>query len=134
MPRQEAAPRTARSGAARARVLIVDDHPMVRDIIGLACRDRAALEVVGQAATGPEALQKCRVLSPDVLVLDLGLPGLDGFDVIRHLRQEGSSLRILVISGRGDRAAVFDALRLGADGYLEKTGSVEQIAAHEGIL
>src|SRR6266566_5203178 len=109
---------------ATIRVLVVDDHPMVRDIIILACKGRPALEVVGEAATGVEALQKCRELQPDVLVLDLGLPGMDGFDVIRRLRQEGSLVRILVVSGRDDRAAVFESLRHGADGFFEKAGSV----------
>lgn len=123
------AARPRSTNGALTRVLIVDDHPMVRDIIRLACSDRSELEVIGEAGTGPEALDKCRTLSPDVLVLDLGLPGISGLDVIRQLRREESALRILVVSGRGDRSAIFESARVGADGYLEKTGSVQDIAA-----
>jgi DNA-binding NarL/FixJ family response regulator len=114
---------------SRIRVLVVDDHPMVRDIIALACRERPALRVVGEASDGLEALELARCLLPDVIVLDLGLPNLDGFQVIRLLRQDGLPIRILVVSARDDDAAVFESSRLGADGYLDKTGSVTEIAA-----
>jgi len=111
------------------RVLIVDDHPMVSEIIALACAERPSLRVVGQAADGWEALERCDQLRPDVVVLDLGLPGLSGFDVLVRLRELLPSARVLVVSGRDDRAAIFECVRLGADGYLEKTGSVDEIAA-----
>jgi NarL family two-component system response regulator LiaR len=110
------------------RVLVVDDHPMVRDIIALACRERPALQVVAEASDGLEALELSRRLLPDVLVLDLGLPHLDGFEVIRLLRQDQLAIRILVVSARDDDAAVFECSRLGADGYLDKTVSVTEIA------
>jgi NarL family two-component system response regulator LiaR len=114
---------------SKIRVLVVDDHPMVRDIISLACRERPALQVVAEASDGLEALELSRRLLPDVIVLDLGLPRLDGFEVIRLLRQDGLSIRILVVSARDDDAAVFESSRLGADGYLDKTSSVSEIAA-----
>jgi DNA-binding NarL/FixJ family response regulator len=116
-------------GQGRIRVLVVDDHPMVRDIIALACRERPALKVVGEAGDGLEALELARSLLPDVIVLDLGLPHLDGFEVIRLLRQDGLPIRILVVSSRNDDATVFETSRLGADGYLDKTRSVTEIAA-----
>jgi RNA polymerase sigma factor (sigma-70 family) len=113
----------------RLRVLIADDHPMVRQVIRRACEDRAALQIVGEAAFGVEAIEKCIDLQPDVLVLDLGLPDLDGIEVIKRLRDMNLSVRILVITGRDDRATVLSVLREGADGYLEKTGSVDRIGA-----
>jgi DNA-binding NarL/FixJ family response regulator len=111
------------------RVLIVDDHPMIREVIALACGGRAALQVVGYAANGFEALERCAEAVPDVVVLDLGLPGMSGFEVLVHLREQFPSTRVLVVSGRDDQAAVFKSIRLGASGYLGKTGSVEEIAA-----
>jgi len=111
------------------RVLVVDDHPMVSQIIAIACNERPSLQVVGQAGDGWEALEKCELLHPDVVVLDLGLPGLSGFDVLVRLREQFPSTRVLIVSGRDDRAAVFESVRLGADGFLEKTGSVDEIAA-----
>ena len=117
------------SEAEQIRVVIVDDHPMVREIIALACNERASLQVVGQAGDGFEALEECALLRPDVVVLDLGLPGLSGFDVLVRLREQFPSTRVLIVSGRDDRAAVFESVRLGADGFLEKTGSVDEIAA-----
>jgi DNA-binding NarL/FixJ family response regulator len=110
-------------------VLIVDDHPMVREIIALACAERPSLRVVGQAANGVQAIERCLELRPDVVVLDLGLPGLSGFEVLTQLRGHLSSTRFLVVSGRDDQAAVFESLRRGASGFLEKTGSIEDIAA-----
>ena len=117
------------SEAEQIRVVIVDDHPMVREIVALACNERPSLQVVGHAGDGWEALEQCALLDPDVVVLDLGLPGLSGFDVLVRLREQFASIRVLVVSGRDDPAAVFESVRLGADGYLEKTGSVDEIAA-----
>jgi DNA-binding NarL/FixJ family response regulator len=111
------------------RVLIVDDHPMVRDVIASACADRERLVVVGEAGDGLEAVEKSRELQPDVLVLDLGLPGLTGFEVIRQISQGESKPSILVVSGRSDDEAIFECIRLGVQGYLVKTVVVEEIAA-----
>ena len=118
----------SRSDLARS-VLIVDDHPMVRDVIRRAIRQRSKLRVVGECSNGIEALALCADLSPDVVVLDLGLPVMDGFEVIRRLRLQRLPVRILVLSDRHDRGTVLKCLRLGVDGYVEKTASVAEIAA-----
>lgn len=116
------------------RVLIVDDHPMVRDMIRLGFADRPALEVIAEASTGREALEFCRLDDPDVVVLDLILPGMDGFEVIRQLRDGGSKARILILTNRDDRDAIFESFRLGVDGFLEKTAPLDEIiGAIEGI-
>jgi DNA-binding NarL/FixJ family response regulator len=115
--------------APRTRVLIVDDHPMVRDMIRLACRDKPNLEVVGEAASGPEALEACRISEPDVVVLDLILPVLDGFEVVRQLRKNGSRAKILILTNRDDQNAIFESFRLGADGFLEKTAPLDEIVS-----
>ena len=102
---------------------------MVARVIRLACDQRESLEVVGVATNGLQGLELVRDLSPDVMVLDLGLPVMDGFEVIRTLREEGSTVRIIVLTGQVGGRAVFESIRLGADGFAEKTGSIEEIAA-----
>ena len=115
--------------AAPARVLVVEDHAVIRGVIRLACEHADDLEVVGEVEHGEAALEACRSLRPDVVVLDLSLPGrLQGLDVARALRQEGLAARILVLTGRTDDQSVFDSIRAGADGYLEKTLGVRFIA------
>jgi DNA-binding NarL/FixJ family response regulator len=110
-----------------SRVLIVDDHPMVRDMIRAGCEDRPSLEIVGEAGTGGEALEAIERLRPDVVVLDLILPGSNGFELIREIRSTYSGVRILVLSNRDDGEAVFESMRLGANGYLEKTTSLDAL-------
>lgn len=111
-----------------ARLLIADDHPMVRYMLRLAMAGRPDIEIVGEAASGPETLDACSRLGPDVLVLDLVLPGLHGFEVVRRLRKEQPSIKILVLTGSDERDAEHEAVKLGVDGYVEKSSSAEEIA------
>ena len=74
------------------RVLIVDDHPMVRQVIRLACSRRPNLEIVGEVAFGMEAIERAVELEPDVMVLDLGLPDIDGLEVVRQLKAQLTSI------------------------------------------
>jgi len=110
-------------------VLIVEDYPMISHVIRLGCEQRPALRVVGECATGAEAIERCLELEPDVMILDLGLPDMDGVDVLRRVKEAGSGVRVLVVTGRDDRGTVLRALRAGADGYLEKTSSIQEIGA-----
>jgi DNA-binding NarL/FixJ family response regulator len=109
------------------KVLVVDDHPMLRRVVVLACADADNLEVVGEAADGEEALAKVAETEPDVIVLDLVLPKLDGFEVARRLRDQGNKAHILVLTGRDDPDALFEAVRAGVDGFLDKRSSAEDI-------
>jgi RNA polymerase sigma factor (sigma-70 family) len=110
------------------RVLVVDDHPIVRAMVRVACDDRDGLIVVGEAGDGPEALRLAADLQPDIIVLDLILPGMQGLEVAQQLIAGESAARILVLTATDDKSAVFEALRLGVSGYVEKTASVEEIA------
>lgn len=112
--------------AAPVRVLLVDDHPMVRDLVRVGCEE-AGIAVVGEASTGVQALAACRELVPDVLVLDLILPGMDGFELLQRLREEGRLPKVLVLTNRDDQEAVFESIRLGVSGYLEKTASLPEV-------
>jgi DNA-binding NarL/FixJ family response regulator len=111
------------------RVLVVEDHAVIRGVIRLACEQSEGLEVVGECVDGASALDACRELLPDVVVLDLSLPGeIQGFDVARQVREEHLDVRILVLTGRSDEQAVFDSIRAGADGFLEKTEGIRFVA------
>lgn len=114
---------------AVSTVLVVEDHAVIRGVIRLACEHAAGLEVVGEVESGEAALEHCLADPPDVLVLDLSLPGeLQGLDVARRIRERGLPVRILVLTGRTDEQTVFEAVRAGVDGYMEKTAGVRFIA------
>ena len=117
------------SGGGRFRVLIVDDHPILRNVVRMACEASAILEVVGEAADGERALEAHAELRPDVVVLDLILPGVDGIEVARRMKAERPGTRILVLTGRTDGGAVLAAMRAGVDGFLVKTSGVRDIAS-----
>jgi DNA-binding NarL/FixJ family response regulator len=110
------------------RVLIVEDHPVLRGVVRLACEHTPGLEVAGEVDTGEAALEAFHELRPDVVVLDLLLPGeLQGMDVMHAIRAEGAT-KILVLTGSTDEQTIFEAIRTGADGYLEKTAGVRFVA------
>ncbi len=109
------------------RVLIVEDHPALRGVVRSACESDPALAVVGEAITGHAALDMCETTDPDVVVLDLGLPGMGGTEVARRLRQAGSRAKILIIAGPTEDDRVFECMRIGVDGYLGKSAGTEQI-------
>lgn len=115
-------------GEQGVRVLVVDDHPLVRTMVRLACDGRDGLTVVGEAGDGNEALELAGRLRPDVIVLDLILPRMSGLEVAGQLALDDSAARILILTATDDKSAVFEALRLGVNGYVEKTASVEEIA------
>jgi two-component system, OmpR family, KDP operon response regulator KdpE len=115
------------SPSAALRVLVVDDEPAIRRFL------RTSLGAQGyqvsEAESGGAALESMRRDKPDVLVLDLGLPDIDGFDVIRQLREGGSAAPIIVLSSRTDEAGKVRALDLGADDYVTKPFGVEELLA-----
>lgn len=109
------------------RILVVDDEPAIRRFL------RASLGAQGyqviEAQTGHGALELFRRNTPDVVVLDLGLPDGDGLDIIRTLREGGSAAPIIVLSSRTDEAGKVRALDLGADDYVTKPFGVEELLA-----
>jgi DNA-binding NarL/FixJ family response regulator len=114
---------------APARVLVIEDHPLLRSIIRIACEQSPGLEMVGELDDGSSALEACRELAPDVVLLDLSLPGeIQGLDLARAIRSEGLPVRILVLTARTDEEALFESVIAGVEGYLEKTSGVRVIS------
>ena len=121
-------PSPAPTGAP-ARVLVVEDHPLLRSVIRIACEQTPGLEMVGELDDGSSALEACRELAPDVILLDLSLPGeVQGLDLARAIRAEGLPIRILILTARTDREALFESVIVGVEGYLEKASGVRVIA------
>ncbi|MBW1599146.1 response regulator transcription factor [Streptomyces sp. JJ38] len=117
---------TARTAEAGVSVMVVDDHPMWRDAVA---RDLAAagFDVVATAGDGPQAVRRAEAAAPDVLVLDLNLPGLPGVEVCRRVVGEGTGPRVLVLSASGEHADVLEAVKSGATGYLVKSAGPEEL-------
>ncbi|MFE9573309.1 response regulator [Streptomyces sp. NPDC006692] len=111
---------------ATVRVMVVDDHPMWRDAVA---RDLAAagFDVVATAGDGPQAVRRAQAVEPDVLVLDLNLPGMPGAQVCKELVAADPALRVLVLSASGEHADVLEAVKSGALGYLLKSASTEEL-------
>lgn len=104
----------------KTRVLICDDHPVVRDGIRSMLSFAEDMEVVGEARDGLEAVDGAERLKPDVLVIDLEMPRLDGFEAISRVKERRPTTGILVVSGHESAADVSSALRRGASGYIGK--------------
>jgi two-component system, NarL family, nitrate/nitrite response regulator NarL len=108
-------------------VLIADDHPLFREAIARVIAERSDLELVAEAADGRAALEKIRELQPDVAVIDVRMPGLDGSDVLVALREEGLRTNVVFLSAFLDSKTVYDAVAAGANAYLSKEAETDEI-------
>lgn len=104
----------------RVSVLVADDHPLFREGISRAVRDRPDLELVAEVADGRDALARIRELAPAVAVVDLRLPGLDGVAIANAIARDGLTTRVLVLSAFTEPQIVYEAMNSGAAGYWSK--------------
>ena len=119
------------------RILLADDHPIVRDGLRAILGTQPDFEVVGEAAHGAEVLRQVDALRPDLLLLDLEMPRMDGVETLRQLRAEHPQVRVLVFTAFDTDERIMGALRAGAQGYLLKGTPREELFAairvvHEG--
>ena len=116
------------------RTLVVDDHKEWRQNICSILAAQPELEVIGEASDG-EAVQKAAGLKPDLILLDIGLPGLNGIEVARRIRQQSLGVKILFVSGNNDPDLIRKALSNGAQGYVLKVDvSTKLLPALKEIL
>jgi NarL family two-component system response regulator LiaR len=113
--------------AVPVRVLIVDDHSVVRQGLRMFLKLDAELEVVGEAANGAEAIQMARALTPDVVLMDLLMPGTDGIAATQRIRAEVPNTEVLALTSVLEDASVVGAVQAGAIGYLLKDTQAEQL-------
>src|ERR1700688_3616031 len=109
------------------RVLIADDHPLFRDGLTALLTDGQDTELVGAATSGTEAVDLAREIQPDVVVMDLQMPGRNGIEATRRIVADSPHITVLVLTMFDDDDSVFAALRAGARGYLLKGADQEQI-------
>jgi DNA-binding NarL/FixJ family response regulator len=110
------------------RVLLVDDHVLVRDGLAALLDVIGGFEVVGEAGTGEEAIERAQSLRPDVVLMDVRLPDIDGVEATRRIRAVLPDIGVLMLTMYDDDATVFAAMRAGAQGYLLKDAEPEDVA------
>jgi DNA-binding NarL/FixJ family response regulator len=108
-------------GQSPIRLLIVDDHPLLREGVSLILEDRNDIKVIGEAQNGAEAIERFRELRPDVTLMDLQMPVMNGVDAITAIRTEFPDARILVLTTYAGDVQAVRALKAGATGYLLKS-------------
>jgi DNA-binding NarL/FixJ family response regulator len=113
----------------RDRVLIVDDAANLRELLTLLLDAEADFEVIGTASDGEQAIAAAATLTPDVVLLDLAMPVLDGLQALPRIRAELPAARIVIFTGFDDGPLVDQALTTGADAYLEKGASVNALVS-----
>ncbi|WP_030769411.1 MULTISPECIES: response regulator [unclassified Streptomyces] len=111
------------------RVLLADDQPLVRSGLRVLMADHPDLEVIGEAATGTEAVRLVREIGPDVVVMDIRMPGMDGIEATRLITADRAATRVLVLTTFDEDDYVYGALRAGASGFLVKDMALDDILA-----
>ncbi|GAB4504973.1 MAG: response regulator transcription factor [Anaerolineales bacterium] len=111
----------------KIRVLIADDHAILRSGVKMLLESEADIEVVGEAAEGSETLKLAAQLKPDVILMDIAMPGMDGLEATRRLKAEQPEAAILILTMHRSDEYFFETLKLGASGYLLKGAQPEEL-------
>jgi DNA-binding NarL/FixJ family response regulator len=109
------------------RILIADDHGLVRAGLHALLKDEPAFEVVGEAENGDDVLKLTGDLQPDIVLMDIGMPGLDGLEVTRRLKRLNPQIRVLILTVYEEESLLREALQAGAAGYLIKRAAEEEL-------
>src|ERR1700747_3880628 len=111
------------------RILVVDDHPIVRQGLKTLLEGHAGWEVIGEASDGAEALEKAKDLTPDVMVLDVTMPRMNGLEACRLLRRQSPALEILFVTQNDSPQMMRETLEAGARGYVVKSNAARDLLA-----
>ena len=112
---------------SRITIVVVDDHPVVRNGLVALMGTIPGFEVVGEAAEGDAAVQVVAEVEPDVVLMDVRMPGMDGVEATRRIREQVPGCRVLILTMHDDDATVFTAMKAGAQGYLLKEAEQDDI-------
>jgi DNA-binding NarL/FixJ family response regulator len=113
----------------KIRVLIVDDHTILRDGISALLALAADIEVIGEAENGREALDRVRQLAPDVVLMDIAMPAMDGLEATRRIHKESPQMKVLTLTQYDDREHLLSLLEAGAEGFISKTAASSELAS-----
>lgn len=119
---------------SRIRVLLVDDHMLVLDGLQARLEMEANINVIGTAANGLEALEKAQLLKPDLVLMDVSMPILNGLDATKRFRIEQSGIKILMLSMHNDKEYILSLIQSGANGYVLKDVSSEELVQAINIV
>ncbi len=109
------------------RILLIDDHRIVREGLASMLSTQPDMQVVGEAGTGVEAIDQAKNLRPDIMLLDLEMPDLDGVSVLEHVRTGLPDARVIILTAYGTDERILDAVRAGAKGYLLKGAGLDEV-------
>jgi two-component system invasion response regulator UvrY len=111
----------------KCKIVIVDDHPVFLTLLGDLLQDRLSFAVVGFAQSGQEGLKICSKTRPDLVIVDMMMPGMSGLELIKHLRNENPDILLLAISGMVTKELIHMAFMAGANRYFSKSRSIEEL-------
>jgi DNA-binding NarL/FixJ family response regulator len=109
------------------KVLLADDHPIVREGLRAYLSTQASLEIVGEASNGMDVLEKAGGLRPDIVLMDIAMPGLSGIETTRHLHASRAEAKVLILSVHDEREYLLESFRAGARGYLLKDSAPSDV-------
>jgi len=109
---------------SKIKVLIADDHSMVRQGLKQILELEKDIEIIGQASNGEEAVKRARELKPDIILMDINMPGTNGIDAIIELKKESKDYKIIVLTLHQEREYLFKTLQIGAEGYVLKDAEI----------
>jgi two-component system nitrate/nitrite response regulator NarL len=111
----------------RLRILIADDHPVYRQGLERAVRERAELELIASCGDGRDALEQITADEPDVAIIDVRMPGLDGLKILGAVKRDNLRTKVILLTGYEDSASAYRALAAGAAGYVSKTSDTMEL-------
>ena len=113
----------------KIRVLVVDDHAILRDGISALLALAADIQVIGEAENGREAIDRARQLAPDVVLMDIAMPAMDGLEATRRIHKEFPQMKVLTLTQYDDREHLLSLLEAGAEGFISKTAASSELAS-----